>query len=512
VETAPRSGDRGASERIEGETRLKPFDEMKAYVRFGPADAERLRDLWPHVEPRLRDIADVFYDRILEFENARQVFEGPHQVRRLKSTLRTWLAELLRGPWDDAYYERRRRIGEKHVAVALPDRYMFTAMTVIQQALCDIAFEAAGEGDASPVCSSIRKVTMLDLAIMTGTFMDVQERARVADMASVLLANLPSAALLVDRHGDVVGATAAARRLCQQDPIGLPLADALPAALVRAGQIPARVAEVTAGGRAIEIPRVDAELAGVQRSFRLVVQPIEHQSFAAILFLPDITHTLEVEASRRRTEALVQLGSMSAAVAHELRNPLAGISGAIQVLAGSFPEDDRRRAVMAKVRDQIGRLDRMVRDLLAFSRAPEARLARVRLEDVADVVCELARREAGAVQVVREGEGTALADADLVHRVLLNLVQNAVAALDDGPGRVRVHVEDGRVTVSDDGPGIPAAERDKVFEPFYTTKTTGTGLGLAICRNAAEAMGARLELLDEGELGGASFRLTTATA
>jgi signal transduction histidine kinase len=269
---------------------------------------------------------------------------------------------------------------------------------------------------------------------------------------------------------------------------------------------------VTAGGRAIEIPRVDAELAGVQRSFRLVVQPIEHQSFAAILFLPDITHTLEVEASRRRTEALVQLGSMSAAVAHELRNPLAGISGAIQVLAGSFPEDDRRRAVMAKVRDQIGRLDRMVRDLLAFSRAPEARLARVRLEDVADVVCELARREAGAVQVVREGEGTALADADLVHRVLLNLVQNAVAALDDGPGRVRVHVEDGRVTVSDDGPGIPAAERDKVFEPFYTTKTTGTGLGLAICRNAAEAMGARLELLDEGELGGASFRLTTATA
>src|SRR5262245_1160805 len=109
------------------------FAELKRYVEWGAADEAALRALHPLALPELERIADVFYDRILDHDGARKALEGGEsQVGKLKVTLRAWMATMLSGPWDEAYYERRARIGRLHVRIALPQHYMFGAMNVLR--------------------------------------------------------------------------------------------------------------------------------------------------------------------------------------------------------------------------------------------------------------------------------------------------------------------------------------------------------------------------------------------
>ena len=105
-----------------------------------------------------------------------------------------------------------------------------------------------------------------------------------------------------------------------------------------------------------------------------------------------------------------------------------------------------------------------------------------------------------------EGSGRALADGNLVHQILLNLIQNAANVL-EGTGSIRVVIEDAQVKVEDSGPGVPKELRERIFQPFFTTRTRGTGLGLAICVRGARAMDAKLSLCDSKDLGGACFCL-----
>ncbi len=485
------------------------FEEMKHYVRFSASDADLLASLWPSVRPQVRVVSAQFYDRILEFEDARRVFEDEAQVRRLQRTLEVWMEELLCGPHDLAYYDRRRRIGEKHVAVHLPHRYMITAMEVLQEGLCRIAIESHDPTTAEAMCGAIRRITMLDLAIMTGTFLGVQLDRDVQEAASVLVAHLPAPALLLDHDLRVVSATDAARAVLGDELLGRHFSETLRAEVLLASEIPAAVDAARDQGQSTELPRVEAVLDGVLRTWRMRVVPIQHPRLAVMLLAEEITDALAEEARQRKMETLAQLGSMSAAVAHELRNPLAGISGAIQIMATSMTEADPRRAVMGKVKDQIGRLDRMVRDLLTFAANQTPSVGRVDLAATARAAIELLP-PVPHVRITIEGAGHAVADGDLVQRIVLNLVQNAVSALDGTPGRITVRAVDGCLEVSDDGPGIDARTSERIFEPFFTTKTTGTGLGLAICRNAAEAMGGQVSLTKH--LGGATFRLVLPTS
>src|SRR5262245_48000625 len=100
------------------------FQELKRYVQWDDADEAALRGLHPLAVPELERIADVFYLRILDHDEARKALEGGEsQVGRLKITLRAWMDMLLRGPWDEIYYETRARIGRVHVRIALPQHY-----------------------------------------------------------------------------------------------------------------------------------------------------------------------------------------------------------------------------------------------------------------------------------------------------------------------------------------------------------------------------------------------------
>ena len=162
------------------------FVELKRYVGFGPDDEARLRALHPLVSPHFVGISETFYQRILEHDGARQSLVGGESVvGHLKVTLQAWLDLLLRGPWDEAYYERRCRIGRMHVRIALPQHYMFGAMNVIRQAVGAL-LDAQPSDDGAAQRRSLGKILDLELAIMLHTYQEdfIAQRARQEQQAA----------------------------------------------------------------------------------------------------------------------------------------------------------------------------------------------------------------------------------------------------------------------------------------------------------------------------------------
>jgi hypothetical protein len=224
----------------------------------------------------------------------------------------------------------------------------------------------------------------------------------------------------------------------------------------------------------------------------------------------------EIEAYHQqrlaRAERLASLGELAASVAHEIKNPLAGIAGAVRILAEDMPASDPRKEIMGEILAQIRRLDGTVRDLLTFARPAQAEIGPCFLHQVLDrVLLVLAEDPAAAnVRVVREYHSDlppVSADGKLLEQVFFNLLLNAVQAM-GGQGTITLrtalgepsttrtdgaplgpHVE---IRVMDTGPGIPAHLLREIFTPFFTTKPRGIGLGLAITRRIVEEHGGRI--------------------
>jgi PAS domain S-box-containing protein len=212
----------------------------------------------------------------------------------------------------------------------------------------------------------------------------------------------------------------------------------------------------------------------------------------------DVTDVKRMQEELVRSQSLAAVGEMAATVAHEIKNPLAGISGAIQVLADAMPPGDGRRDIVKEILDQIHRLDRTVRDLLMYSRPATPQRDALDLgESIGRAWALLAPQpQAAGIRFLLEGgPGVRVsADAQLLHQVWVNLFQNAIEAMGRG-GELRVVVRAGdpvRVEVRDSGDGVDPAQAERLFRPFFSTKTRGTGLGLAISKKIVEAHAGRI--------------------
>ncbi|HEX2687889.1 MAG TPA: HAMP domain-containing sensor histidine kinase [Kofleriaceae bacterium] len=188
--------------------------------------------------------------------------------------------------------------------------------------------------------------------------------------------------------------------------------------------------------------------------------------------------------ARERERRLASLGEMSAVLAHEIKNPLASLKGNAQLLARMLPGGDKPRAKADRVVDEAIRLEQLTNDLLAFVRTGSIQRAAV---DPAALVRDAAASVAGEVAIdVHQAPPAWSLDAGRFRQVVVNLLDNAVAA--GPPVTVTVRRDRGHLTVeiADRGPGVSDDDRDKIFEPFFTGKTQGTGLGLAIVRRVVE--------------------------
>jgi len=215
----------------------------------------------------------------------------------------------------------------------------------------------------------------------------------------------------------------------------------------------------------------------------------------------------EYEQKISESEHLATIGQLAASLAHEIKNPLAGISGAIQVLGGGLDQDHPHQEVIQEVLRQIDRLDDAVKDLLIYARPKPPERRPTNLSKTLERAMILFRQEPAfrKVQVVCEGmtlDHIAEVDETQIQQVISNLMLNAAHACERG-GTVTCRIARGhgviRTTIEDDGIGIPPDVLPRVFEPFFTTKARGTGLGLPICKRIVEVHGGTLAI--ESEVG-----------
>ena len=228
----------------------------------------------------------------------------------------------------------------------------------------------------------------------------------------------------------------------------------------------------------------------------------------AVAVVRDVSRMRQLEAEVRRGETLAAAGRMAVGFAHEIRNPLGAIRGAVQLLARELGPDTPLREYTDVLLTEVDRVNRIIELLLDLGRPVQLRPVPLNLHQLLERVVLLAEemaRERG-VQILRRYDPSlppVLADEDRMVQVFLNLVRNAVDAMPDGGAltlttRVSLNPLFGKmdlgagqramveVQVVDEGVGIPPEARARIFDPFFTTKDRGLGLGLAICHRILE--------------------------
>jgi signal transduction histidine kinase len=373
---------------------LAQFEAARKYVGFDAAAVQALAAFLPLAAPTFGEIVDDFYDAILRHPRSRAALTGGGvQVARLKKTLVGWLATGLEGPHDQGYLDARRRIGEVHVNIRLPQELMFTAMNRVRRGLLARARETLSGSALQQTADALEQWLDLELALMLDSYAE---------------------------HW---------------------------ATRVRAG------------------------------------------------------------------ERLATIGQFAAAIGHELRNPLSVVESSTSLVAQRLEQLGVHDAVVEKHHQRISRQIKNCGDtihgLLELAReSPPKKVLQPLLELVEATVEALAAPDRITVSVRIATNTKVFADPFQLREVFANLFRNAVAALVSG-GTITIHateLENGvEVWVEDDGPGVPEAIRERVFELWFSSQSNGTGLGLALARKLCEAHGGTLTL--EPSERGARFRL-----
>ena len=365
------------------------LDDLFAFIGFDEQDARRLAALHPILAPHFAQIAARFYEAISASPGARSVLTGPEQVERLQVTLVDWMSTGLLGPYDDRFYDKRSRIGRRHVTIGLQQQYMFTAMNVVRTAYAELVEKLCG-ADATAVMRSVNKLLDVELAIMV-------------------------------RHY-----------------------------------------------------QLDSEDKLVARERRLQAQ------------------------------RMTAMQTMTAGIAHEVRNPLNAAKLQLELLERRIRKtgDVKILEPCELAQNEIERLTHLLNDFLAFARPPDLN---VENHDVAAIIRQVVELELGTarergvnlVLVAAPEKLVAHVDAPKIHQLVLNLVRNAIEAVAAG-GHVTVELDSDEqsilIVVQDDGPGMPREVADRIYEPFFSTKEGGTGLGMSIVHSLVAQHGGSIEL------------------
>jgi two-component system, NtrC family, sensor histidine kinase PilS len=215
------------------------------------------------------------------------------------------------------------------------------------------------------------------------------------------------------------------------------------------------------------------------------------QKFTGILH--DLSARVQIEEQLRERSALARLGEMAAVIAHEVKNPLAGVRGAIQVIGTRLPKDGKDAGMVKEVISRIDALNELMKDLLLFARPPQPKPAPTDVGMLVASTAELLGSDPALKDVrvmVNGAMPRIMADPDLLKIVFVNLLVNGAHAM-NGRGTIRVSLatmpHTCQIAFADDGPCIPSDVREKIFTPFFTTKSRGSGLGLPTAKRLIEA-------------------------
>jgi two-component system sensor histidine kinase PilS (NtrC family) len=351
-----------------------------------------------------------------------------------------------------------------------------------------------------------------------------------------MVESLTSGLLTVDAGGCVSSCNPEGARILARAPgeiVGAQLEALVPG-------VSALVARAAAGARRARVelspPGAEPRFLGVAAS---VLRGSDGPDAEHVVIFQDVTQVVSLERALRQRERLAAVGELAAGVAHEVRNPLAAISGCVEMLRAMNRErtgDAEQERLMSVVLREIERLDALISDFLQFARPAAPKLEAIPLAPLLGEVAEMCRAACPpgvTVSVAAPPELHAQADATQLRQVLWNLVRNAVQAVGERgairlaaarapraltqavDATLRSGAADGRdaveIAVADDGPGIAPEVLERIFDPFFTTKPSGTGLGLATVHRIVTAHGGAIEV-QSAKGAGARFRVLLPAA
>ena len=259
------------------------------------------------------------------------------------------------------------------------------------------------------------------------------------------------------------------------------------------------------------------------------VKDDDQTAIGAVIFFKDLTRVEQLEERERLRDRLASLGEMAAGIAHELKNPLAGIEVMAGLLRRQVPDSKDAQPLLADILSEAKLANAIVVEMLEFVRPVRLQVERTDIADVLQQSVTMAESKASRGEVavrtkVEPGLPVIESDHHQLTQVFTNLIANAFDAL-DGSGHITISALTSTieadpafagmhpptpavvVEVADDGPGISAEMTDRIFNPFFTTKVTGTGLGLAIVRKIIDAHDGRIDVSSSADTG-TRFRVT----
>lgn len=337
-----------------------------------------------------------------------------------------------------------------------------------------------------------------------------------------ILRHLNSGLLTIDSGGHIIYFNRAAERILgyrEHEVRGLPCEQ------VFADRMPLLAECLMEGARhGIEAPRkeiVALATNGSDMPLGVSISKLVDEENAlrgVIAIFTDLTEAKAMEEKMRSADRLAAVGELSASIAHEIRNPLAAISGSVELLSRDTNLSGENARLLELIMKESARLNRILTDFLAYARIGRPTYNKIELCHLVNDVIEIVRhhesyRDQIAMRLETDAAiAYAVGDEDLIKQVLVNLTINACEAMESKAGLVLFKIADDPVNgqiqllLSDTGPGIPERLQAKVFQPFFSTKKHGTGLGLSIVHRICNAL--KLNLSLETQVGkGTSFRI-----
>jgi PAS domain S-box-containing protein len=245
---------------------------------------------------------------------------------------------------------------------------------------------------------------------------------------------------------------------------------------------------------------------------------VRGETIGKIIVFRDLTNIYKIQEEILRMDRLVSLGKLSSGIAHELRNPLAGIKTTSQALSEEMSEEDPRREYLTRITKEIDRLNELLKTFFSFAKPQKLNLVPCHIKDITNEIIpflmkEIADKGIRFVEIYHPQLPKIKVDKNQMHQVFLNLFLNAIQAMPEG-GELKIEVTPSvpippeahkpnfiKAVISDTGRGIPPQLIPKIFDPFFTTKPKGIGLGLSIAYQIINKHGGTIQVESKWEKG-----------